>query len=370
MEIQKKKTLNYFIFIVAFLMICISFVFKEIKYIRYLSVLPILLVANLRIRSQYLARTFILFLIYVLLGALLAIASSRFSTRLIAEIILTMIPIVFVVLFNSAEKINAGHIKCFFIITVFFMIIENFSSFFIIFYNPTILFKALITSRINTESHFGFVFGLFFLYFFFSNSKKRYTILAFIFLLIALKRIAIVATIISLIVFFLYKKKKFTKSKKYFFNAGAFISLVTFVYVIIHLSVGTYNDIIKEYTGLSANAFTKGRAYLYETVLNEMPIKFLGYGLGVVTDYLIGLNLKVDRLHSDLLRNIIEYGWGAFSIVILVFNRINIFSIKSMIILIFYWVIMVTDNAFVYFDFLVLFYMIQSNLYDNKRGVI
>ena len=349
-------------------MICISYVFKEIRYIRYLSVLPLLLLAKPVIKKGYLTKTFVLFIPYILIGLILAISSRNLSTRLIAESVLVIIPIVFVILFNSVESINKNHVKVFFLITILLMVIQHFQSLFAIVFNPSLIIEALITSEIDTESHFGFLFGLFFLYFLMTKSKKRFIIISFLFLLIALKRIAIFATVAAFLFYILFRKKELTNKLRIYFNIAVFIILMVFAYVLVHLSLGTYDEVIKEYSGFSANAFTKGRATMYKRALTELPIYFFGHGSGSVTNYLVSLNIDtMDRLHSDFLRNFIELGWGVYSIWLIVFNKINIFSVKSLTILIFYWIIMATDNAFIYFDFLVLFYMIQSSLYDDQN---
>ena len=349
-------------------MIGISYVFKEIRYIRYLSIFPLVLLMNFKIEKGYLTKTFGLFIPYIIIGVILAAVSFNFSTRLVAESVLILIPIVFVIFFNAIEKINVNHIKCFFIITVLLMFLEHFQSLFKIIFNPALIFEALITSEIDTESHFGFLFGLFFLYFLTTKQKKRYTIISFLFLLIALKRIAILAAVVALVFYLFYRRKEFTQKRKRFFNIASLLVLLSFAYILVHLSLGTYDEVIKEYSGFSANAFTKGRATMYKRALRELPIYFFGHGSGTVTDYLIELNFeRMDRLHSDFLRNFIELGWGVYTIWIIFFNKINIFSLQSVVMLIFYWIIMATDNAFVYFDFLVLFYLIQTNLYANRE---
>jgi hypothetical protein len=191
---------------------------------------------------------------------------------------------------------------------------------------------------------------------------------SFLFLIIAFKRVAIAGSILSVILYVLFRKKDFTALSKTRVNAFLFIGLMLLLFLLINLSTGVYDVWIKENTGLSANHFTMGRASMYGRVLESLPINFIGFGQGTVTDHLLDLNFeKMNRLHSDFLKNYIELGWGFYTIWIVFFNKLNTFNLKAVVIVTYYWMLLITDNTFVYFDFLALFYMIQTNFYDEKH---
>ncbi|WP_431157040.1 hypothetical protein [Winogradskyella poriferorum] len=247
------------------------------------------------------------------------------------------------------------------------MVLENFTEIFNLIANPNSILEGLKTSQLGTESHFGLLFGFFFIYFFVTKANKKFTIWAFVFLIIAFKRIAIAASILSVIIYLIYRNSKFTKSVKLNANLLMFFSLMLFMFLLINLSLGVYDTWIKDNIGLSANHFTMGRAQMYKRVLENLEVGFIGTGQGTVTEFLEGLNFKkMNRLHSDFLRNHIEIGFGFYTIWILLFNKLNIFNLKALVILVYYWVVLVTDNAFIYFDFLALFYMIQTIFYEEK----
>ena len=368
-NIRLNISAHYFLFLVSAILIGASFVANDtyFRYVRYFAFVPMLPLANKVVKNGYLKGIIGVFTVFILYGTLLYLFRFSFSLRIFQEFLLVLSPLIFLVVTASTGEINKRHIKILFYAIGTLFIIENIQDVFTILFAPKILIEGLLTSRLSTESHFGFFFGLSFVFFVLEKEKKWLIFLSALLLLLALKRIAVGAVCLSLAFYFLSYKGAFGQKRKLYLNLIVLTFLMFFIFLLIGLSKGDFDEAIKAYTGFSSNQFTMGRVRLYSTILENFETSFFGYGLGSITIFVTEMDVVVNRLHSDVLRLFLELGWGFYGIWIVWFNYLNIFNLKSAVMLIFYWIIMATDNAFIYFDFLTMFYLIQAYFYGHKH---
>jgi len=227
--------------------------------------------------------------------------------------------------------------------------------------------QAFITSSIKTESGLASVFGLFGLYFFLQGNKK-YSLLAFLFLLLSFKRIAFLGVLLSLLVYLLISKivkiriarptRKILPLLFVGLNALFILGLMQFVR-------GTFDDRIIELVHMTPNQLTVGRYVIYQAVLEQNEPSWLGIGLGKVTSVLENEPYHLKNLHSDVFKFYLE--WGPVFFVILIYNlyAFNLHSKKMFILMVYLNTLLLTDNVFIYFYVMFIFYLLQGILFSE-----
>lgn len=314
-----------------------------------------------------------LFLIIIGINFIYSLFTLNLTVRFIEESALILLPVFSVIVCTSIIKKPIGLILDYLFVvygTIFF--ISNIQFFF----NINIiseLIVALKTSSMPTESWMAFPFGLFTIYYLLEGKKSR-AFFAVIFFILAFKRISIFALCLGLLVFWFfyrYRKKTFNSNKTLIW----FIILNSILLIIIYNFIqGNFDNIITGYTGLSPNHFTQGRLRIYTDTIKHFDKNLLfGNSLGSTNVFLSEKFPDIHFLHSDILKIIIELGIVSYLIWLISFFKINLVSHKIVPILIFMNILFLSDNVFIYFDTLFIFYLIvvhySIKLDDRKQYV-
>jgi hypothetical protein len=216
------------------------------------------------------------------------------------------------------------------------------------------LSDAIQNSYMPTETgYIAFVFGLFFIHFFYHDRKKIW--LLGILLILSFKRINFVAVPIAIILSGVFYNQKSIK----LLPILALIMNALFIVLLRGFFLGNFDNIIEETFGIAPNVLSMGR----QTILAEMnehvkSISWLGIGLGKSVDLLSNsIQLEgINNLHSDLIKNFIEFGPVVFSIWIYSFYRINAISRTGLALTFYLNIIYLTDNVSIYFFVMTVFY--------------
>jgi hypothetical protein len=204
----------------------------------------------------------------------------------------------------------------------------------------------------------AFPFGIFSLYFLIEKrySKGFFSLGLFI---LSFKRISMVAFILSMAVYFFYfvvLKRNFKRNKIVAYFLTFNILLLTVLYFFIN---GDFTKLIYKNTGISVNQFSQGRFQIYNDIINHFSDKiWTGSSLGYTNIYLSNKYVDISFLHSDILKLIIEFGIFSFLIWMVYFMYTNISNYKSVPIVLFINVLFLSDNVFIYFDTLFIFYLV------------
>jgi hypothetical protein len=143
------------------------------------------------------------------------------------------------------------------------------------------------------------------------------------------------------------------------------IILLTILYAFIN---GDFTKLIYKNTGISVNQFSQGRFQIYNDIINHFSDKiWTGSSLGYTNIYLSTKYVEISFLHSDILKLIIEFGVISFLIWLIYFMYINISNYKSVPIVLFINILFLTDNVFIYFDTLFIFYLVLSKFDQDAR---
>lgn len=226
-----------------------------------------------------------------------------------------------------------------------------------------LLIEALFTSQFPSENHLAFHFGLLSVYFVLSKNL-RYSVGAAIMTILCFKRIVFPAVILSVLICYLFDKAKLLDRKwKY---AVIFVSVFLNLFA-VHLSYqfafGEYDYLITMLTDTSPNAFFMGRQFIYSNVLSQINgIPWLGIGIGKIDQLSFTLFNHPLNLHSDLLKNYFEFGTLFFVPWVCLLYFLNSASARMIALTIYMNTIFLTDNAFVYFDVVYVFYLLSGIL--------
>lgn len=234
------------------------------------------------------------------------------------------------------------------------------------FFSKQFFVYAFLHSEFSGESTLAFTFGLFYLYFFI-NKDKKYMLLSILFSLLGFKRIVLGALIILTVTYPLIKKFYFTFKKRPILVSASAVGVNLFLMFLIYNTIqGNYDQLIQEISGLSVNHFTQGRQALYDIVFTKYgAISWLGEGIGnldILIENHFGL---VINPHSDLLKNYFEFGIILFCIWIFCLYFFNLFCYEMLTLVIYMNILFLTDNVFIYFKDLLLFYLIAGILYSK-----
>jgi hypothetical protein len=264
---------------------------------------------------------------------------------------------------NPRGKFIGSTIGLFWAIVVSF-VAEKFHSFLDLLQNPTQIINAFLTSELPTESNFAFQFGMFFIVFFYRN-KKMYALLALLMLFFSFKRIAIAGVLVFLILFFC---RKLTGGR--YNPAGSKLLLVSancvIVSVLFLFFAGTFDELIEQNLGVSSNFITQGRYNIYQDIFAHFgKISLWGFGLGAINDFLSAAGYQLVNLHSDVLKIFFEFGPLTFVLWIYLFHYwSNTFLASSLAIYV--NILFFTDNVFIYFDVMFIFYILMLHSFDGE----
>jgi hypothetical protein len=242
-----------------------------------------------------------------------------------------------------------------------------------IFQSPNVLLMALITSNIDTETALtSFILCLLALALYFRKSYAVFLI-TFVFAFLGFKRIAFFSVLIIIALHALFRVLKIDVARNRLLWTGILVGAnALFLFFLFSLISGEYDQWIYENTGLTTNALLLGRYDLYHGVVQKLGgIAFLGHGLGKTYTILSNQHSELLNLHSDVLKNFLEFGPLLFFIWITFLAYQFTKNNRHFFIFLFINFLFLTDNVFIYFDVMFIFYMIIFfSLHQKPPSVI
>lgn len=299
-------------------------------------------------------------LFYSIYGLSLSVYNERVSYNSIKQILFYILPIIVAILMYTilSKKTFSKIIDVqFWALCITFLLIN--------YLNTSSLFFG--------ESHLAFIFGIYTLFFLYKKNYKLF-ILALVFTILANKRIALFALIIcSLIIIFM---KVLKNSNKVRLMSGINIVTVLTMYMYVYMcSNGMISQLLQ-----SNGIVSQGRIDVWNMFVQDYEFSplYKGQGIGYVTDKLDNLNISsFSLIHNDVLSAYIELGFLGFGIWVISHlfivayikkksaNYNNAFFIN--LLYIYTFIIYFTDNASIYLNYLLPFYMIVL-LFSNQKA--
>jgi len=363
------KINGFYLFLLIFLIsMLVAMIFPSLRYIRYfLPILPVIMFSEYKRKlavDKSIINYFLTFLIFYLfvIGYLLIVNLIKWdiSQRFFPNAVFILAPLTFILFilpFFNPDKIGL-YIKTMFFMSVLIYLSEVGFSITDVVSTIQALATAHMPSEVATESELGFVFGFFVLYFFLKGNSKWYLVMSLLFFVISFKRIVIVGVVISLVVYLILKIFRIDiRRHKLKLTLMALVVNLTIIYGAQLLVSGTFDQHVLEYTGLSSDAFLLGRKTFYTEVFEKFgSYNLVGLGLGKVDDALFNFLGYSMNLHSELIKNYLEFGLIIFLVWMSLLIYKNLFSNKSVVFLIYFNLLIVTDNIFIYFHGMFYFY--------------
>jgi len=281
-------------------------------------------------------------------------------TRYLEEAFFIFTPLISIILISSVynyyEEIKINNILLIYLFLCFVFILMREGNIF-----SDNLYEMLVASKSNTETTLAFVIGAVAIYFI-TTKKYILFVLSLPFVLISSKRIVYLGIVICVFIhicdiYFNFNRKWIKKSIPFIF---VFFNIIYLIFA-YHLSMGDYNNIIEKMTGISPSLLFMGRLKIYRYIfskLNGFPL--FGYGLGytsyVLEQHLSGSSLNL--MHSDIIKYNIELGVIPYSLFVYYFSKEIIKSSKFVLIIVYYFVISLTDNINIFFEVMFTVYLI------------
>lgn len=342
--------------------------FRYTKYLLIPIIIFVLIIYNKKIKiNKVLFNNFVLYLFIFFINFIIILFSNKLTARFFLETFLIVSPIITALLIIGYTKINKEKLinYCFFAYGISFFIYNiNHILTGKVFFN---LLNAIKYSTFSTESWLAFPFGLFSIFYIY-RKKYSYFFFSFLFFFLSFKRIALVSFIVSVLVYFLLnqlKNKKISLNKVTSIFVLFYILALSFIFL---FADGQFSKLIYKETGLSSNHLTQGRFVVYNNAIQEFSDTVLwGSGLGSTSNYLSGIDKNIQLLHSDLLKIFLELGVLMFIVWSVSFLALNIKNRYSIPIITYISVLFVSDNVFIYFDTLFVFYIINNYLQDDFK---
>lgn len=333
-----------------------------LRYTKYLIPPVFLIIAFFGIRKLKIYATplknLLLFSGLILLNLLVSVIGFDLSFRFFEEALLILLPILSIIIITTVIKKPVGTIlDALFIVYAIIFVVSNISFFFNVdIINDFIL--ALKTSTLKTESWMAFPFGLFTIFYIVEKRKKR-AILSILLFLLAFKRISILGPLLGLLVYWFFSiRNKKASNKKNVYYWFIFLNIALLI-IIFNFIEGNFDQLITDVTGISPNWFTQGRLRVYTDTIDHFSSNFMfGNSLGSTNLFLSANFENISFLHSDILKIIVEMGFVSYLIWVFGFFKINLVSKKVIPFLIFMNLLFLSDNVFIYFDTLFIFYLL------------
>lgn len=353
---------NFVVFIICILVFILPAFFESLRYIKYISPFIVwIVIGSSKIKIDSIIGNYLkLYLfIFIFLFSLSPVYHFN-SVRAFQTIVFILSPLFLGLILYSYYGYVKDLIKILFFSSIIAYLLDFYDSIIEVLISLNFV-EFFINSNIKSESSLAFVFGFFSLYFLFKKDYK-FLIFSILFMIISGKRIVLLGFCFSCLIYVLGNNSnyKFNYRGKIAFLA-LFFNLL-FVYLVFLLTNNYFDDNITEYTGLSPNAFLMGRQFLYTEIFNSFSkdINGVGLGLGRLDTFVLGLDVGLTNPHSDILKNFLEFGIILFSIWIFIFYYLASFSFNSFILTVYLNVVFLSDNAFIYFDVMLVFYLILT----------
>tara|TARA_Y100001970_G_C14246701_1_gene868826 strand:+ start:3284 stop:4492 length:1209 start_codon:yes stop_codon:yes gene_type:complete len=227
--------------------------------------------------------------------------------------------------------------------------------------------NSLTNSQIegSYESVFSFTFS-FLALFYFMRKKIFLFILFALFSILTFKRISLMGLLISIVVFLIAKtfKVNVINNKRKISLLGLFGNSF-YIFLAILIITGYFDNAIKSIFGRSLNFILMGRVELFnhafELSSNSIWDNFhiLGLGLGRLSESLQGSYFThLTNIHSDVIKIFIENGVLLFIYLFYSIYKFSAHKLELLIIIIFFNVLLISDNILIYFNTMYIFNLI------------
>ncbi|MEO5602400.1 MAG: hypothetical protein ABIR06_15880 [Cyclobacteriaceae bacterium] len=362
------KINGFFLFLVVFLVtMVLASVFYPLRYIKYmLPLIPLSIYFRTRALSVdknifWYYYSFILFygltILYLLIQALfLTDLSGRFFPNAVF-ILSPLLFLAFILPYFNADK-TRQYVRAILFINIGIFFYEEGFDFLSVITDLDVLKNGIISSEFPTENNLAYLFGFLVIYFFIEKYPRWYQILAFIFFVLCFKRIVIAAVMISCAAYFTLSlfHIRVTRYRKLLTILGISVNLlfVKFTHLIV---TGKFDAFVFEKTGFSTDRFMMGRKTFYTEAFEKAgTINWMGSGLGQIDDIMYNFYGIPVNLHSEVLKNYFEFGIVIFVAWLFIVFYKNLFSNKAAVVLLYFNILILTDNVFIYFEIMFYFY--------------
>lgn len=363
-------------------MVLLTSIFYPLRYIRYiLPIVPLLFFASagkLRIERQTMSyfSTFLLFYFVVVFYLLVQnLIFHSISERFFPNAVFVLAPLLFTTLalpffrLEMAEK----YVKLILVVNILVFFLEEGRDVLYVISNVSAIKGAIISSELSTENHLAFVFGFLLIYFVMEKYSLWYKLIVLVFFLLCFKRIVLAAILVCIPAYWIinYFKWNVGKYRQLLVWIGVGVNLL-YIKITQLLVSGQFDQVIKQYTGISSDQFLMGRKTFFSEAFDKAGgMNLWGLGLGKIDDIIFRFYGARMNLHSEILKNYFEFGLPLFLVWIFLIYSKNLFSNKSAILLLYLNILLLTDNVFIYFDimfyfyFFILIYLKEKNATPN-----
>lgn len=229
---------------------------------------------------------------------------------------------------------------------------------FLLFFNREIV-NPFTVSFWATEHLSSFLFGLFCLYFL-NNRNWKYALLSLALTILAFKRIALGGLLVASC-FWLIEPwfKWFFKRKTRMLTLIVLANVIGLSLLFWIMDYESLDQFAIQHFGRSVQGLTSGRAKTFSVLIEELGgLSFFGYGLGKCADVLETINHYEILPHSDILKLVLELGPLPFIAWLIAFYWPFLKTPRALIFPIYMNILFFTDNTFIYFEVLTVFYLL------------
>lgn len=326
------------LYLILLVLVLVSSVAPELRYIKYLSILPVFFAWALNwnlpnIKNNDAIKPFLVFL------ALFCVHVPNSNSHGFVDAALVFISVVYFALY-PVVKMD--------IQTINFLTIAFFIIFAAVSLDSNNISFSLLDSTTIFEDTYSFIFGLFAVFWI---TQKRYFLffLNFIFMLFSLKRVAFLG--VSVCIMYIFAPKILKR-----FIAQPLIMVIInmlLVWGLVLYGLGHFDEEFLNLTNRSANALGQGRQNIFfeaAKLIIADPLSFFFTGLGPGSAYSFSSAVMGHHanFHSDILKLVIEYGFLGLALFVYYLYRLPCRLIPFAI---YFNVLLLTDNVLIYMFF-------------------
>jgi hypothetical protein len=349
---------------------------NDLRYLKYTLPLLVLLLRNRRSEyreqpwtrktKEYILNYFKFYIPTFFLFFLVQGFKGEVSFRFWANISFVLLPLILIWLLAPLVRPNRVKYYIFLLCysTVLGFIIEQRNTII-----PTItgiskILTGISDSELDTESNiYSYLLALLLLFSVYFKYPNHLKLLLLFCVILSFKRIIFLSLfIVAIISKMSFLTNYVTKNKKLSATIFAILSSII-IFNYFFLVQGYFDEFIFNNIGLSTDALLKGRQKLYTLALSDFDENSIlwGNGIGYIDDLLrnnLLLVNNVKNLHSELLRWFIETGSIVYFLWIFFLFKNSAVGKYAIISFIFIFIMLLTDNVFIYFDTMFYFYLL------------
>ena len=377
-----------FLINVYFLMSYLSLFSPDLRYMKYsLPVIGWFFYMNrtagtespsIVIARKYLTEFLKLYCAIFLFYFFVQLLTGTITTRYFANCLFVLLPLLFMYVllpFIKIEKIRFYFLYISFG-TILGYVLEKQSSIFETLLNWQQLLAGIEDSTVSSESNlYPFLLAFTLVFACFYKLQWKYIFVLLVFMLLGFKRIVIfgVISFLALNMFPRLYDHIILRPRRFSYIFAFIVSVIIMTYY--YVANGVFDDFLFNTFGLYTNAFLQGRQELYRLVIDKLNDSnfILGSGIGSVDDVLLTYRVQISNitnLHSELLRWFLEVGGILYFIWMYKFFLNSLSTRFNMLLFLFLFIILLTDNVFIYFDCMFYIYLLSvfSIIIDNHKN--